>query len=152
VTTVSSPFKLGQASLLLEPNSAGKQSVGIVVTGSLLYEALQAGKELNESGISASVLHMPTIKPLDERALLRLAEENDLIITVEEHQIIGGLGGAVAEYLSEARPTRVKRLGVHDQFGQSGEPEELIAHYGMDKRAIVETVKSFFAKEKLKVL
>lgn len=152
VTTVSSPFKLGQAELLLEPGESKKQSVGIVVTGSLLYEALLAAKELNENDIGASVLHMPIIKPLDEKALLRLAEENDLIVTVEEHQIAGGLGGAVTEYLSEARPTKIKRLGVHNQFGQSGEPEELIAHYGMDKKAIVESIRSFFSKDKLKVI
>lgn len=152
VTTVSSPFKFGKAELLLEPSESKKQSVGIVVTGSLLYEALLAARELNEGDIGASVLHMPTVKPLDEKLLLRLAEENDLIVTLEEHQIAGGLGGAVAEYLSETRPTRIKRLGVHDEFGQSGEPEELIAHYGMDKKAILDAVKSFFAKNKLKVL
>lgn len=152
VTTVGSPFELGKAQLLLEPDASAKNHVGIVVTGSLLYEALSAGKELNESGIGASVLHMPTIKPLDTTALLRLAGENDLLITLEEHQVAGGLGGAVAEFLSENHPIKIIRLGVHDEFGQSGEPEELIAHHGMDKKTIVETVKKAFSREKLKVL
>lgn len=148
VTTAGTPFAFGKAELLMEPGGATKQSVGIVVTGSLLYEALLAGKELNEAGIGAAVLHCPSIKPFDTAALLRLAEDNDLIVTVEEHQVAGGLGGAVAEYLSENRPTKVIRLGVHDEFGQSGEPEELIAHYGMDKKAIVEAVNKVFGKVK----
>lgn len=144
VTTVGSPFEFGKGQFLMERSRHTAQTVGIAVTGSLLYEALQAGKELNESGVSASVLHLPTVKPLDTAALLLLAENHDLIVTVEEHQITGGLGGAVAEYLSETRPSRIVRIGVRDQFGQSGEPEELIAHYGMDAKAIVAAVRSVF--------
>jgi transketolase len=152
VTTTGSPFELGKAQLLMEPDSSARNRTGIVTTGSLLYEALCAAKELNEAGFGVSVLHMPTIKPLDESALVRLAEESDLLITLEEHQVAGGLGGAVAEFLSERRPVKIVRLGVHDEFGQSGEPEELVAHYGMDRKTVVETVKNAFSREKLKVL
>ena len=84
---------------------------------------------------------MATIKPLDTEALEKLAEEHDALVTVEEHQVAGGLGSAVAEHLSEVSPTRIARVGVQDQFGQSGKPEELIAHYGMDVPAIIEAGK-----------
>ncbi|MBY0309560.1 transketolase family protein [Patescibacteria group bacterium] len=136
-TTVESPFVIGKAEQLAFRDEAHEKRVGIVVTGTLLHNALVAAKELNEQGIGASVLHMATIKPLDTEALLSFAEEHRSLVTVEEHQRSGGLGGAVAEYLSEVRPTRIARIGVHDQFGQSGEPDELIAHYGMDTASIV---------------
>lgn len=144
VTTATTPFEFGKALLAMERDQHTKNTVGIVVTGSLLFEALLAGKKLNEEGIGTSVLHMPTVKPLDTDALLTLAENHDLIITLEEHQIAGGLGGAVSEFLGETRPTRIKRLGVNNEFGQSGEPEELIAHYKMDHHAVLEAAHSIF--------
>ena len=95
-------------------------------------------KSLNEAaGIGSSVLHMATIKPLDAAALEEFATNHDVLVTVEEHQINGGLGGAVAEHLSEVHPIKIKRIGVQDQFGQSGEPEQLVAHYKMDIDSIV---------------
>lgn len=141
VTTVGSPFEFGKAQLLIERTEHKKRSVGIIVTGSLLHNAILAAKELDNDNIGVSVLHMPTIKPLDTKAVLELAETHDFIVTVEEHQRAGGLGSAVAEYLSEVHPERVVRIGVDDQFGQSGEPDELIAHYGMDKAAILSAVR-----------
>jgi transketolase len=96
-----------------------------------------AAVELEKEGIGVSVLHMATIKPLDTEALLSLASTHDALVTVEEHQIIGGLGSAVAEYLSGVKPTRIERVGINDMFGQSGEPDELVAHYGMDIPSIV---------------
>jgi transketolase len=100
-----------------------------------------AARALEEEGIGASVLHVPTIKPLDGEAIEAFAEEHDRLVTVEEHQVMGGFGSAVAEHLSVVRPTRIARVGVHDQFGQSGTPEELIAHYGMDMKSIVAKAK-----------
>jgi len=141
VTTEASPFAIGKAEMMLDKYASSERSVGIVVTGTLLYVALVAGRELNEQGIAVSVLHMPTVKPLDTEALASLAAEHDSIVTVEEHQAIGGLGGAVCEYLSETNPKKVGRVGVHDMFGQSGTPEELMAHYGLDQAAIVKKVK-----------
>lgn len=146
IFTKGSPFALGKAKLLAEMTEHRKNAIGIVSTGSLTYQALLAAKELDEKGFGVSVLHMPSIKPMDEKALLELAENHDVIVTVEEHQIAGGLGGAVAEFLSGVRPTRQIRIGVHDQFGQSGEPEELLRHYKMDEKAIVEAVEKFFNK------
>lgn len=144
VTTADSPFVFGKAAWLLEREGHQKRTVGIAATGSLVYQALQAARELTEDGYGVSVLHYATIKPFDADALLTLAENHDLIVTVEEHQIIGGLGSAVAETLGERRPTRLVRIGVKDQFGQSGEPEELLAHYGMDTAAITAAVRNVF--------
>lgn len=141
VTTPESPFEIGKAVKMFSRDEKLEKKVGIVVTGLLLYNALMAAKQLQEEGIGASVLHMATIKPLDTEALLAFAEEHDALVTVEEHQVAGGLGGAVAEFLSENKPSKIAMIGMRDTFGQSGDPEELIAHYGMDIRAIVEAGK-----------
>ena len=138
VTTDDSPFILGKAELMYTKKEGTEKSVGIVVTGTLAYNAIKAAQALEEKGIGASVLHMATIKPLDTEALITLAKNHDAIITVEEHQVQGGLGGAVSEVLSEAHPIKIKRLGVTDQFGQSGEPDELLAHYKLDVASIIE--------------
>ena len=138
VTTEDSPFILGKAELMYTKKEGTEKSVGIVVTGTLAYNAIKAAQELEEKGIGASVLHMATIKPLDSEALISLAQNHDAIITVEEHQVNGGLGGAVSEVLSEAHPIKIKRLGINDQFGQSGEPDELLKHYHLDIQSIVE--------------
>ena len=132
VTTPQSPFTIGKAECMYQGDTAAARTVGLVVTGSLLYNALCAAKALEAQGIGASVLHMPTIKPLDNDALTEFAVAHGQLVTIEEHQVMGGLGGAVVEHLSAVRPTRVARVGVHDEFGQSGKPDELIAHYGMD--------------------
>jgi transketolase len=144
VTNIGSPFEVGKAEVMVERTEHKGHSVGIITTGSLLHNAILAAKELDEAGIGTTVLHCHTIKPLDNQAVIELAETHDLIVTVEEHQKAGGLGGAVTELLSEKHPIKIIRIGVDDQFGQSGEPEELIAHYGMDKEAIVKAVKSVF--------
>lgn len=137
VTTNESPFVIGKAEQFAFRNEGHAKRVGIIVTGTLLHSALVAAKELNEQGIGASVLHMATIKPLDTEAVLAFAKEHGALVTVEEHQRAGGLGGAVTEYLSEVYPVQIARVGVDDQFGQSGEPDELLAHYGMDTASIV---------------
>lgn len=137
VTTPESPFEIGKAQIMYLRNKDLPKSVGIVVTGTLLFNALKAAKTLEEKGVGATVLHMPTIKPLDTKALFELAKDHDGLVTVEEHQRFAGLGGAVAEYLSEVSPIKIIRVGVDDQFGQSGEPDELIEHYGMGVTGII---------------
>ncbi len=144
VTTDDSPFVLGKAELFYTKKEGTAKSVGIVVTGTLAHNALLAAVELEAAGIGASVLHMASIKPLDVAALTQLAETHDAIVTVEEHQVAGGLGGAVAEALSATHPIKITRLGVTDQFGQSGEPDELLKHYGLDVPAIVAAAKASF--------
>jgi transketolase len=142
ITTVGSPFEIGKAEVYLMRNQEHGRKVGIIASGTILYHALVAAKVLNENGIGASVMNLATVKPLDTEAVRRFAEEHDVLVTVEEHQVMGGVGSAVAEYLSEVRPTRLLRLGVHDLFGQSGTPEELLSHYGIDHVSIVrETLK-----------
>lgn len=141
VTTAESPFEIGKAEVFYERTTKHEKTVGMVVTGSLVYNALQAAQALEKAGIGVSVLHMPTIKPLDTEALESFADKHDYLVTVEEHQVIGGLGGAVTEHLSAVKPIKIARVGVQDKFGQSGTPEELIAHYGMDVDAIIKTVK-----------
>lgn len=140
VTTEASPFEIGKAYTLFHKDGSNEKTVGIIVTGTLVHNALEAAVALQSRGIGASVLHMPTIKPMDTDALDIFASEHELIATVEEHQVAGGLGGAVAEYYAEHTPKRMVRIGVRDQFGQSGDPEELLAHYKMDTTSIVELI------------
>lgn len=141
VTTEASPFEIGKAYTFFHKDPTHVKTVGIIVTGILAHNALVAASKLNEEGIGVSVLHMPTIKPLDTEALDVFGQDHMAMVTVEEHQIAGGLGGAVCEYYAEHNPKRIMRIGVHDQFGQSGEPEELITHYGMDTEAIMDAVR-----------
>ena len=139
VTTPESPFEIGKAEVFYKRNENFEKKLGIIVTGTLLFNALKAAQKLEKEEIGVSVLHVPTIKPLDTEAILKFAKEHRQgLVTVEEHQINGGLGGAVSEYLSEVLPTKISRVGVNDQFGQSGEPDELIEHYGMGINSIVE--------------
>ncbi len=140
VTTPESPFEIGKAQLFYKHNSSLGKKVGIISTGQLTYEALRAATELESRGIGAGVLHMATIKPFDGDGVVDFAKDFDFIVTLEEHQRTGGLGGAVAEHLSQVHPMRVIRLGVDDQFGQSGEPDELLAHYGLTAAAVVTAV------------
>ncbi len=139
MTTVDTPFKIGQAYTYWQSENP---VVGIIATGALTYKALLAAKELKDSGIDVNVLALPTIKPLDENSVIELAKKVQAIVTVEEHQIAGGMGSAIAECLSANHPTLIKFIGVHDKFGQSGTPEELLEHYGMGVKDIVQAVKS----------
>lgn len=141
VTTDSTPFAIGKAEVYFTRNPAHEKKVGIISSGTLLHQALRAARTLNADGIGASVMNLATVKPLDTEAVLAFAKEHGALVTVEEHQVAGGMGSAVAEFLAEHLPTRMGRIGVRDQFGQSGEPAELIAHYGMDEGMIVAAAK-----------
>lgn len=116
-------------------------TVGIIACGPVIYEALKAARELEKEGIGATVINMPQIKPLDTAFLLRFVKEVRAIVTVEEHQITGGLGSAIAEFLGEHRPTKIARVGVEDRFGQSGKVGELYEEYGLTAKHIVEKAK-----------
>lgn len=142
ITTESSPFEFGKGELYMEPTEDKK--VALVSCGPLLYEALMAGKELNEKGVGTAVVNLATVKPLDTELLKQLAEEYELIVTVEEHQRAGGLGSAVAEYLSETNPTKILRIGVDDRFGESGKIDELYKHFGLDAESIVKKIYEVF--------
>lgn len=141
VTTPGSPFVMGKAEVYLRRSGEHQKKVGIIASGTILHHAMLAAKQLDKEGVGASVMNLATVKPLDEEAVLAFAKEHGALVTVEEHQIAGGMGSAVAEYLSDVLPTHITRIGVQDQFGQSGNPEELITHYGMDAKAIVAAAK-----------
>lgn len=146
ITTEATPFEIGKARVFFEPVT-GKPDVVVIATGSLVHKALVAAKELEKERIGVTVLNLATIKPLDGETILRAVKDAKGVVTVEEHQIIGGMGSAVAEFLSENHPLPVIRLGVKDTFGQSGTPEELIEHYGMGVSHIKEAAHSIISKK-----
>lgn len=131
-------FEIGKGVVLRE----GKD-LAIVATGLCVSSALEAAKLLAEDGIDAKVINIHTIKPLDEELIVAAAKETGKIVTVEEHSVIGGLGGAVCEALSEKAPVPVKRIGVQDVFGESGPAVKLIEKYGLDGKGIYKSVKDF---------
>jgi transketolase len=137
MTTEETPFEIGKAKIFWV---ADLPVAGIIATGALLHRALVAAKELGEKGISVNVMNLSSIKPLDEEAIIKLAQAAGKIITVEEHQIRGGMGSAVAECLAKNFPVPMEFLGVDEQFGQSGTQDELVAHYGMDSASIIKAV------------
>jgi transketolase len=146
ITTEETPFILGQAETYWLPD-AGLAQAGIVATGSLLYQALLAAKELEREGIKIKVLNLVSIKPLDKKAILALAKETKALVTVEEHQQAGGMGSAVAEFLAQHYPIPIEFVGVQDKFGQSGAPDELIEHYGLGKDSIKKAVQKVLERK-----
>jgi transketolase len=143
ITTEHTPFEIGKAQIVFQGNKVTSntkkltKSVAIIATGSLVYNAILAGKELTDKGVDVTVMNLATIKPLDEHAIIKLAHEYKAIVTVEEHQIAGGMGSAVAELLSAHFPVPMEFIGVKDMFGQSGTPDELLESYNMDVKDIV---------------
>ena len=131
-------FEIGKGITLKE----GKD-VTIIATGLEVNESLEAAKLLEADGISAEVINIHTIKPLDKELVVASAKKTGKVVTVEEHSVIGGLGGAVAEALSEEAPTKMLRIGMMDKFGQSGPAKALIEYYGLDGKSIYEQVKAF---------
>lgn len=133
ITDEDTPFELGKARLCRE----GKD-VTVFANGALVYEALQAAEALAQQGISVRVYDLHTVKPLDKEAILAAAEETGCIVTAEEHQVYGGMGGAVAECLAANHPVPMEMVAVQDCFGQSGQPDELMDHYHLNRKAIEE--------------
>jgi len=131
-TTADTPFEIGKAYVLRE----GKD-VTLIATGTMTYQALVAADKLAQDGIDAEVVHCPTIKPLDAVTIIGSATKTRAVVTAEEAQITGGLGGAVAELLGERLPTRLQRVGVQDRFGESGTPDELLDKFGLTATHIV---------------
>ncbi len=130
MTTIETPFQIGKAQIVFVPEN-GIAEVGIIATGALLHKALVTARDLEKEGIKVKVMNLSTIKPLDTEAIVLLAKETRAIVTVEEHQIAGGMGSAVAECLALNFPVPIEFIGVKNLFGQSGKPEELIEHYEM---------------------
>ena len=136
------PFQIGKGSVLREGIDAT-----IIACGVMVAIALEASELLAEQGISVTVINMSSIKPIDKALILHWARETGAVLTAEEHSIIGGLGSAVAEVLSEDYPVLLKRIGVEDAFGQSGKPDELMQLYGLTKENLVQAVQTLVAKK-----
>jgi transketolase len=146
ITTEETPFEIGKAQLVFTPEQ-GLAQVGVIATGALLHKALVVANNLEKKGIKIKVMNLSTIKPLDKEAIVALAKETKAIVTVEEHQIAGGMGSAVAECLSANYPVPIEFIGVHDLFGQSGTPEELIEHYGMGTKDIEKAIEKILTRK-----
>ena len=131
MTTSKTTFEIGKAQIWKKGND-----LAIIGAGPVMYECLLAAEMLQHKGVNAMVINSHTIKPLDKKTILWAAKKCKQIITVEEHQITGGLGGAVSEYLSEVWPTKIKKVGVDDHFGESGEPKELLKKFGFSAKHI----------------
>ena len=108
----------------------------IIATGTMTYQAMVAAEKLFKDGIDAEVVHVPTIKPLDKETILESVKKTGCVVTVEEAQIAGGLGGAIAELLGEEHPVPMTRIGMKDRFGESGDPNELLEHFGLTAKQI----------------
>lgn len=140
-TTDKSPFEIGKAYVLREG-----RDVTLFGTGTLTYELLLAAKVLDAAGVDAEVVHVPTIKPLDNETVLKSLEKTGRGVTAEEAQVAGGLGGAIVELTSELLPVPVKRLGVEDRYGESGTPREVFEHFGLDGDSLAKKIQAFVKK------
>lgn len=132
ITTADTPFEIGRA-YLYTPGT----DLTIISTGTMTYHAMVAAESLFKDGIDAEVVHVPTIKPLDAVTILKSVQKTKRVITAEEGQINGGLGGAIAELLGEEFPVPMKRIGMRDRFGESGKPDELMHHFGLTAKHIM---------------
>ena len=143
-TTTETPFEIGRAEIFRE----GKD-VSIIGCGMLLYNALMAAEELSKEGIECEVINSHTVKPLDEKTIIESAKKTGAVVSVEEHQINGGLGSAVAECLARNYPVPQEFIGMPNRFGESGEPDELIEAFGMGIGSIKEAVKKVISRKNI---
>ncbi|WP_411894351.1 transketolase family protein [Winogradskyella sp. A2] len=141
-TTENGTFEIGKAVKLTDGND-----VTIVATGHLVWEALEAAKSLNEAGISAEVINIHTIKPLDDKAIIESVEKTGCIVTAEEHNYLGGLGESVARVLAKHRPTPQEFVATNDTFGESGTPAQLMDKYGLNSDALEKAAKTVLARK-----
>ena len=141
-TPTDQKFEIGKALHLKQGND-----VTIFATGHLVWEALEAAKTLDEEGISAEVINLHTIKPLDNEAILKSVKNTKCVVTAEEHMLNGGLGDSIAQLLSRKNPTPIEMVGMDDSFGESGPPMKLMEKYGIDRNAIVESAKKVITRK-----
>ncbi|MDD5043728.1 MAG: transketolase family protein [Patescibacteria group bacterium] len=142
ITTKRTPFKLGQAEIFMSG-----RDLTLIACGPLVYEALKAAEELAKEKIRVEVINCHTIKPLDKKTILRSVRKTKRVITLEDHQIAGGLGGAVAELLAENYPVPIKFIGIKDKFGESGETDALLKKYGLTREYIIKAIKNILKKK-----
>jgi transketolase len=144
-TTEDTPFEIGKAEVFWQPD--GKPEVSIIACGPLVYNAILAAGELEKDGVKAEVINNHTIKPLDKETIIESAKRCGSVVTVEEHQVVGGMGSAVAELLAKNFPLPIEFVGVQDRFGESGQPEELLEKFGMGVENIKKAVKRVISKK-----
>ncbi|OGF82163.1 transketolase [Candidatus Giovannonibacteria bacterium RIFCSPLOWO2_01_FULL_46_13] len=145
LTTDKTPFKVGRAEVFWD--SKGKPDVAVISCGPLVHNALLAAVELEKKGVNVRVINNHTIKPMDESTILKAAKDAGCLVTVEEHQINGGMGSAVAEIITRNYPVPIEFVGVRNRFGESGEPNELIEHFGMSPKYIIEAAKKVLKRK-----
>lgn len=144
ITTEKTPFTPGKIETFWVSHAP---KAVIFATGYLLYQALLAANELHEEGIQVLVANVATIKPLDETMITKLISQAPAVVTVEDHQVAGGMGSTIAEYVAKVHPVPMEFLGMQDTFGQTGTPDELVAFYHMDKSAIIKSVKKVIKRK-----
>lgn len=144
-TTEQTPFEIGKAYLLRDTDK--KADVAIIGCGPLLYNALIVAEELSKEGVEVIVLNNHTVKPMDEKAVAAVAKRAGAVVTVEDHQVMGGMGSAVAEVLAKNNPVPMEFIGMQNTFGETGEPNELIEKYGMGIGSIKEAVKKVLSRK-----
>ena len=147
-TTDKTPFKVGRAEILWDSSGSpslrsgrSRLDVAVIACGPLVHNALLAAADLEKKGIKVRVINNHTIKPMDEKTILKAAKDAGALVTVEEHQINGGMGSAVAEIITRNYPVPIEFVGVKNRFGESGEPTELIEHFGMSSKHIIEAAR-----------
>ena len=147
-TTDKTPFKVGRAEILWDSSGSpslrsgrSRLDVAVIACGPLVHNALLAAADLEKKGIKVRVINNHTIKPMDEKTILKAAKDAGALVTVEEHQINGGMGSAVAEIITRNYPVPIQFVGVKNRFGESGEPTELIEHFGMSSKHIIEAAR-----------
>ena len=137
-------FNINKAAIVEEGND-----ITVFTNGETLAEAILASDELKKENISVRVVNVSVVKPIDSKTIIECAKKSKFVITVENHSIIGGLGSAVCEVLSEYYPTKVYRIGINDEFGQSGTSNELMEYYGLDSKSLVNKIKTLYQKENI---
>ena len=143
MTTEETPFEIGKAEIFREG-----RNVSIIACGSLLYEALKAAEELAKEAIKAEVINNHTVKPMDKDTILKSVQKTGCVVTIEEHQAMGGMGSAVSEILYQNHPVPMEIIGVQDRFGESGEPNELLKSFGLMAEDVVKAVKKVIKRKK----
>lgn len=146
-TTDETPFEIGKAQIFWQEAKKRKPDVAIIACGPLVHNAILAASQLEEEGMNIRVINNVSVKPMDEETIIQAAKDAKCIVTVEEHQIAGGMGSAVAEVLARNYPVPIEFIGVQNRFGESGQPNELIEHFGMGVSHIKEAVKKVIARK-----
>lgn len=146
-TTEETPFEIGKAQIFWDPPAGGKPDVAIIACGPLLHNAILAAVEIEKEGAKVRVINSVSIKPMDEAMMIQAAKDAGAVVTVEEHQVAGGMGSAVAEVLAKNYPVPIEFIGVQNRFGESGDPSELVEHFGMGVKSILEAARKAIARK-----